>query len=64
MKLARKGLPAGSWHWQASPKVFFSKRMVVVVVVGGLGFGGEAYSEGPVPAGELALASFVQNIFF
>ena len=40
-KLARKGLPAGSWHWQALPKTIFSKRIVVVVVVvvglGGLG---------------------------
>ena len=64
-KLARKGLPAASWHWQALPKSHFSKRIVVVVVVvvGGLGFGGEAYSEGPA-RGELALASFAQNIFF
>ena len=42
-KLARKGLPAGSWHWQALPKTFFSKRIVVVVVVVvGLG-GGQAF---------------------
>ena len=38
VKLTRKGLPAGSWHWQALPKPFFSKRnVVVVVVVVGLG---------------------------
>ena len=40
-KLARKGLPAASWHWQALPKSHFSKRIVVVVVVvvglGGVG---------------------------
>ena len=63
-KLARKGLPAASWHWQALPKSHFSKRIVVVVVVVvGLGGGGEAYSKGPA-RGELALASFAQNIFF
>ena len=44
MKLTRKGLPAGSWHWQALPKTFFSKRIVVAVVVVGLGGGGEASS--------------------
>ena len=25
-QLARKGLPAVSWHWQALPKTFFSKK--------------------------------------
>ena len=64
VKLTRKGLPAGSWHWQALPKTFFSKRIVVVVVVVvGLGGGGEAYSKG-LARGELALASFAQNLFF
>ena len=40
-KLARKGLPAVSWHWQALPKPFFPKRIVVVVVVV-VGLGGVA----------------------
>ena len=63
-KLARKGLPAGSWHWQALPKTIFSKRIVVVVVVvvGLGGFWGEACSKRP-GRGELALASFAEAIF-
>ena len=62
-ELARKGLPAGSWHWQALPKTIFSKRIVVVVVaVVGLGVRGEACSKRPT-RGELALASFAQDNF-
>ena len=28
-KLARKGLPAMSWHWQALPKSFFPKELLL-----------------------------------
>ena len=58
-------------HWQQNKgaNIYIDKKpkganiYVVVVVVVGLGGGSEAYSK--VPArGELALASFAQNIFF
>ena len=50
VKLTRKGLPAGSWHWQALPKTFFSKRIVVVVVVVvGLGVWGNSLLERACP---------------
>ena len=51
-KLARKGLPALSWHWQALPKKIFSKRIVVVVVaVVGLGGVGARLARKGLPAG-------------
>ena len=63
VKLTRKGLPAVSWHWQASPKPFFPKELLLSLWLL-LGLGGrwcEACSE--EPAGEeLALASFAEAI--
>ena len=66
-KLARKGLPAGSWHWQALPKTIFSKRIVVVVVVvvvvvGLGGFGAKLARKG-LPAGSLHWQALPKTIF-